>query len=1827
MATSLPAASITDKRVFIPATGASDTTSTTPAPTGAPVLAVMENRAAGALQQALPAGDACQRKPALTSSQPHLASAGAGMLAPFNSAKSGHPDLPPTKSRESDSEDSGDADSEQEQAAHSGLQARTGDTKEGGEPDSDGEQLVGEPDSDTDLAPGDANGLVGEPDSDTERLVGDPDSDTERLVGDPDSDTERLVGDPDSDTERLVGDPDSDTERLVGDPDSDTERLVGDPDSDNDVPPDNTTPQPAILASAVLAGANQIPASQITIGKFLASGAFGQVFRGIWDGTDVALKKIDFAHASEGLGLNPEEVTEALEWEVARLATTQHPNLVQFHGICHKDGAPYLVLEFCHQGSMRGVLERSDADGKPIPASRLWQWMLEISQALAYLHEQGMLHRDLKAENILIDRHGRARLADLGVAQVDALLADSEASAVDQGLQDKSFIAPENLGKGKDRLSSKATDIYALGLVFWQMVSGGEQPLSWEQMHDQDPNLSAVRAGERMPIPADCPPQFKKLILACWSLYAAQRASIADVLQQLRDMAPAMHADHALMALAMQLEQALHPRRAEARHYVPCQVTLQPIEGPMERYWERFENHAGPATVPNAPQPLQQVFEDFLASANAGTLLLLGEGGLGKSLSMCMLADRIQQQWWQHFAEPASHPKPRYLPVFLRNHVASWTHAALKNACADALQRHGLQPGQATPLVFIDGYDEVGIDEENPGNLARHVGLPADARLIVTCRPGTVPEDQQQQRFALAGKLQGCHYLSFGTSQLLSYLKQHLAWDNATYQGYATKLQASVELRAVLRNPFVLYLLWQSWDTVSKKPLEKLTRSDIYEGFIEHMVNSGKGMVEDAVLQQLQASHGTLSASFTMFARDTALLAAKGSGIVLPLANAGQPGSPWAGLEALVQQQAQQRYQARQTKVSELSEAERKEQSRRMVLTEDDFVRLQRQKASQFATSLPLRPRGAVIEFIHKSVFEHCLAQRLLELLHKDDISLNADAVQKILSWTETSSPEALLMARAQLEASEAPQRTGKASPKQESIETRLYEAISKALDDRQLYADALEYMFKALAIKERLVGKEDINTAISYNNIGTMLTTLGKHTQAFEYLHKALAIKESKLGINHADTAISYGNIGRLLVAQDKPDEALGYFHKALFIQENVLGNNHLDTARSYSHIGTLLQEQRKHEQAQAYIHKAQAIYEKLRGADHTDTAESYNRMGSQLQAQGDYGQALAYYYKALAIQEKVLGTDHTGTAVSHFHIGTLLEALGKYEQALEYLHKALAINQKVHGTDHADIARIYDSIALVLRAQGNQEEALEYCFKAIGIQKKILGTDHTDLAKSYNNAALLLEELGRLEQALDYHYKALAVNENVPSIDHAANVPSLNSIGALLCALGKPEQALDCYRKALDISRKVSGTDHVDTIGAYNAIGMTLQTLGRYEQALEYFVAALNIYRKANGNNANTAGFCNNVGNMHHALGQYEEALAHYQQALSMAVVLDDLDLATRCRRNIASLSKSNAHAEAQVVEHRVVEHDAVDHKVSGHTSSDHEKVLDPYRTSIDNARSYNDIGSQQQAQGHYEQALESHRKALAIQADVLGIDHIETSLSYAAIAGVLHELGRPEQALEHCQKALAIQEKAFGAEHIETARTYGNLGLLLSAQGKQALALQYQRKALIIYEKELGTEHIDTAGLYDGVGWLLQALGEDDQALEHYLKALAARKKALGDHADTANSCNIVGEMHQAVGHREEALTYYQHSLTIAMKLGVADVEAQSRRNIASLSEAQAEADHEEPKRSKSNRKKSSAKKPLRKKLAPEDDASRGSPGRKEKGNKNSDKCLVS
>jgi len=146
-------------------------------------------------------------------------------------------------------------------------------------------------------------------------------------------------------------------------------------------------------------GVTKLPSGKLTIGKEIGRGNFGEVYEGYWEGRKIALKKMSLTSS-----------IEPLHREVTRLSTLDHSNIVSFYGIYQHEPEDYtyMVMEFCEGGNLQTVLEKQ----KTISWSKTWQWAIEISSAVSYLHSEGVLHRDLKAENILLDPHRRARLAD-----------------------------------------------------------------------------------------------------------------------------------------------------------------------------------------------------------------------------------------------------------------------------------------------------------------------------------------------------------------------------------------------------------------------------------------------------------------------------------------------------------------------------------------------------------------------------------------------------------------------------------------------------------------------------------------------------------------------------------------------------------------------------------------------------------------------------------------------------------------------------------------------------------------------------------------------------------------------------------------------------------------------------------------------------------------------------------------------------------------------------------------------------------------------------------------------------------------------------------------------------------------------------------------------------------------------------------------------------------------------------------------------------------------------------------------------------------------------
>ncbi len=195
------------------------------------------------------------------------------------------------------------------------------------------------------------------------------------------------------------------------------------------------------------------------------------------------------------------------------------------------------------------------------------------------------------------------------------------------------------------------------------------------------------------------------------------------------------------------------------------------------------------------------------------------------------------------------------------------------------------------------------------------------------------------------------------------------------------------------------------------------------------------------------------------------------------------------------------------------------------------------------------------------------------------------------------------------------------------------------------------------------------------------------------------------------------------------------------------------------------------------------------------------------------------------------------------------------------------------------------------------------------------------------------------------------------------------------------------------------------------------------------------------------------------------------------------------------------------------------------------------------------YNELGYHLAMIGDYSGARPHYERALAINEQVLGAEHPDTTVSLNNLGSLLQFQGDLAAARRYFERALAIREKVLGAEHPDTARSLNNLGFLLQNQGDLAAAWTYYERALAIWEQVLGAEHPDTAQSLNNLGVLLQFQGDFAGARPYLERALAIREKILGaEHPDTARSLNNLGALLGSQGELAAARPYFERALAI-------------------------------------------------------------------------------
>ncbi|KAJ7111223.1 kinase-like domain-containing protein [Mycena epipterygia] len=186
----------------------------------------------------------------------------------------------------------------------------------------------------------------------------------------------------------------------------------------------------------------------------IGCGGFGDVYRGIWHKTEVALKvvrtgggviptstailrEIEESHTSTASAL-----IKAADFELQIWSMLRHPNVLPFLGANHLDNRPFIVMPYMKHGNACEFLQ-NHPNHTPLPILR------DAARGLLYLHSKNVVHADLKAANILIDNAGSAVLCDFGLSRVKAdMITRTGEHDVDLGAGSRNWMSPERLREG-----------------------------------------------------------------------------------------------------------------------------------------------------------------------------------------------------------------------------------------------------------------------------------------------------------------------------------------------------------------------------------------------------------------------------------------------------------------------------------------------------------------------------------------------------------------------------------------------------------------------------------------------------------------------------------------------------------------------------------------------------------------------------------------------------------------------------------------------------------------------------------------------------------------------------------------------------------------------------------------------------------------------------------------------------------------------------------------------------------------------------------------------------------------------------------------------------------------------------------------------------------------------------------------------------------------------------------------------------------------------------------------------------------------------------------
>ncbi|MEX1366338.1 MAG: serine/threonine-protein kinase [Nannocystaceae bacterium] len=914
-----------------------------------------------------------------------------------------------------------------------------------------------------------------------------------------------------------------------------------------------------------------------------------------------------------------------LRREALAMAKLSHPNVVQVYEIGEVQGQTFVAMEFVKGQTVREWMNRS-----PPPGWRACvELFLQLGAGLAAAHEQGLVHRDFKPHNAMVDDKGRARVLDFGLARLGR-------EEVEDGPSSTSHEDPRDTDPPAVPVGDPLTKTGA--------VLGTPAYMPLEQMR-----------GRRVDARSD---QFS----FCVALYEALYAERPYEGRTMAHLLTSMHSGKVRPA----------PRGSD----VPPALRKVLLRGLAEAPQQRW---------PSMEALLEALRRVAAPRRRRGTVVVVGAGllalgvGLGATrtlewLSRCSGARKQLQGVWDDARK--QQVQQAIVGTGLSYAPATWERVRTRlDAYADAWAAEHTDACEATRSRDEQSEEEMGLRMRCLHQRWQHLRATIDE---IEQADATVVERAVQAVTSLPG-LERCRDVGALRAEVPppedpAVAERVAALDEVLVEAKAKQGAGKYEDGLRLADQVVAQAAALDYEPLMARAWQQQGRLRIDVGDYEGAVPVLRQAYRTAVVHSMTAEAADVSTALMRVLGDSLERHRQARG----WAEHAEPLSWAAGTD-----------EARSGFLHDLgavahSQGEYEE-------ARDLYERALAIREASLGPDHPevaaaLNDLGSVAHSQGEYAEARALYERALVIFEQalgpdhPDVAASLDNQGRVAN-SQGKYEEARELHERALAILE--QALGPEHPEVALLLINLGN-VANSLAEHERARDLYE---RALAILDAALGAEHPKVASLLDSLGRVAHLQGKHDDARGFHEQSLAILEAALGPEHPQVASSLHGAGNVAHSQGRLDDARELYERALAIYERTLGPEHPKVATMLNNLGSGAHLQGKYDDARELYERALVIFEQALGPDHANVSSLVNNLADVAYSQGEYEDARALYERALVTFERALGPEHVRVAYPLTGLGEALLALGAAADAVPVLERALAIRTP-HEVDSGDLA-----------------------------------------------------------------------------------------------------------------------------------------------------------------------------------------------------------------------------------------------------------------------------------------------------------------------------------------------------------------------------------------------------------------------------------------------------------------------------------------------------------------------------------------------------------